>query len=270
MHDTDASAAATFADRYQSVLVPVIFEPWAEEMVRRADPQPGEHILDLACGTGVVTRRLLAQAVRPGRLAAVDHSADMLAVAGRLSPAAEPPVEWIEADAARLPFADDSFDLALCQQALQFFPDRAAALSDLHRVLKPTGRAIFCVQRDLAVNPMLAAQASALETCVGPEAGAAVRAICGLPQADVLQRLFAAAGFRDIRIDSVSLTLSHPNARAFAAGAMGGMHTGDKLSGLSETRIEQAIEAFLAALGPCYDGTAMTFPHVSHVVEARA
>lgn len=269
MNDAE-DQTVTFADRYQSVLVPVIFEPWAAEMLRRAAPHPGDHILDLACGTGVVTRMIAAMEFKPGSLTAVDHSADMLAVARSLAETNAPTAAWVEADAANLPFDDDRFDLAYCQQALQFFPDRLAALRDLRRVLKPGARAAFCVQQEIEVNPMLRAQARALDAHVGASAGDAVRAICSLPDGTELQDLFQDAGFRDIEVTPVTLTLSHPDARAFAAGAMGGMHTGDKLSGLEQTRIETAVEAFLDGLGDCYDGTGMRFPHRSNVVLAVA
>ncbi|WP_172330226.1 class I SAM-dependent methyltransferase [Mangrovicoccus sp. HB161399] len=264
-----AGPGAAFAERYQSVLVPVIFEPWARELVRRGAPRPGEDILDLACGTGAVTREAAARRGGGGRLAAADHSAGMLEVARMQAEAQGLQAEWLEADAAALPFGDDAFDVAFCQQALQFFPDRPAALRELHRVLRPGGRAVFCVQRELEANPMLQAQEAALARHAGPEAAAAVRAICGLPDAEEILQLFAGAGFRDVALESVAMELHHPDAREFAAGAMGGMHTGDKLTGIGGERAAQAVDDFLAGLGPCFDGTGMRFPHVSHVIEAR-
>lgn len=266
----DGQQPQTFADRYQSVLVPVIFEPWAREIIRRGEPSDGEHILDLACGTGVVTRQILASGTAPGSVTGADHSAGMLEVARRIASEMGLDAEWVEADAADLPFEDDHFDLAFCEQALQFFPDRPAAMRELRRVLKPGGRAVFCVQRELEANPMLRAQAHALERHVDADAGAAVRAICGLPDAGELRSLFEGAGFDEVNVESVTLDLWHPDARAFAAGAMGGMHTGDKLTGLAEAKIERAIDAFLEGLGECREGTGMRFPHVSNVVTARA
>lgn len=258
----------TFADRYQSVLVPVIFEPWARELIRRADPQAGDHVLDLACGTGVVTRQLAKLAPNLGSLTGVDHSDEMLDVARVLSAETGLNAVWVEADVAELPFDEDCFDLAFCQQALQFFPDRLAALLELRRVLKPGGQVTCCVQQELDVNPMLKAQADALDAHVGEKAGDAVRAICGLPDGDELRRLFEDADFQDVEVQSTTLVLHHPDAKAFAEGAMGGMHTGDKLSGLAEGAVERAVEAFLLGLGDCLDGTAMSFPHASNVITA--
>ena len=127
----------------------------------------------------------------------------------------------------------------------------------------------FCIQCELGVNPMLRAQAVTLEHYAGADAADAVRAICGLSDRDVIWRLFEDAGFDDVLVESVSLTLHHPDARAYARGAMGGMHTGDKLGALSPREREAAYDMFLSELGDCFDGKAMTFPHVSHVVTAH-
>lgn len=261
---------STFADRYQSVLVPVIFEPWSRELIQRAEPQSGEHILDLACGTGVVTRQVAKRVSNSGSLVGVDHSVEMLGVARALATKSGLHAEWVEADAGSLPFDKNRFDIVFCQQALQFFPDRPAALLELHRVLKPGGRVACCVQQGLDVNPMLQAQAAALDAHVGKTAGDAVRAICGLSDGDEIRHLFEDAGFQNVEVQSTTLTLHHPDARAFAESAMGGMHTGDKLSGLADGAVERAVKAFLVGLGDCLHGNAMHFPHVSNVITARA
>jgi ubiquinone/menaquinone biosynthesis C-methylase UbiE len=265
-----STGSQNFATRYQSVLVPVIFEPWARELISRAALQGGEHILDLACGTGVVTREIAKSGASPGSLTAVDYSKDMLSVARDWASRSGLEAEWVEADAGDLPFKSNQFDVAFCQQALQFFPNQPGALRELRRVMKSGARVVICVQRELSVNPMLKSQAEALDKHVGRDAGAAVRAICSLSESDELLRLFEGAGFRDVKVESVSLDLYHPDGRAFAEGAMGGMHTGDKLTNLTEASIERAIDDFLAGLGGCYDGTTLNFPHVSNVISARA
>jgi len=264
-----SSKPSNFAERYQSVLVPVIFEHWAKELIRRAAPQDGEHILDLACGTGVVTRQIANSGILPASLTGADHNSEMLDVARELAKQDGLDAKWVEADAGRLPFEDNQFDLAFCQQALQFFPDQPGALRELRRVLKKGARVTFCVQRELSINPLLNSQASTLDKHVGPDAGAAVRAICSLSDAEKIRSLFEDAGFHDINIETVNLTLRHPDGRAFAAGAMGGMHTGDKMSKLAQAGIEEAIDDFLTGLGECFDGVALRFPHVSNVISAR-
>ena len=259
----------TFAERYDSVMVPVIFQPWAQELLQRQPPQNGDRIQDLACGTGAVIREVASHGIGFAKLAGVDMSAGMLAVAAEKASVNGIDAEWFEATAGDLPFPDGGFDLAYCQQALQFFPDRVGALRELHRVLARGGRVAFCVSRGLSENPLLMAQATALEKHVGAEAGAAVRAICQLSDPEEIRSNFEEAGFLDIQLETVSLTLHHPDGRAYAAGAMGGMHTGDKLSRLSEDDRNACFNDFLKELGPCFDGKAIRFPHVSNVVTAH-
>lgn len=268
-HDPKTGPLASFAERYEAFLVPVIFRPWARELIGRVRPRDAEDILDLACGTGVVAREIANSGVVPGHLAGVDISAQMLDVAREMAAKSGLDADWIEADARQLPFSDGRFDLAFCQQALQFFPDRLGTLKELRRVLAAGGRLAFCVQRELSCNPLLQSQAAALEKHVGPEAAEAVRAICRLSDADEVRTLFVDAGFQDVELETVSLDLYHPDGRAFAAGALGGMHTGDKLSQMSGKRQQQCIDDFLAGLGDCFNGTGIQFPHVSHVITAR-
>jgi ubiquinone/menaquinone biosynthesis C-methylase UbiE len=268
--DMEVADPQSFARRYDATLVPVIFRPWAQELIRRASPQDGEHVLDLGCGTGIVTIEVSQSGVSPASVTGVDHSADMLEVARKTAADLGVTADWIEADASQLPFPDHRFDLAFCQQALQFFPDRPAALRELRRVLVPGGRVAACVQCDLSENPLLRSQAEALDKHVGTEAGRAVRAICSLSDPNELRALFAVAQFEDITVEKVTLELHHPDGRAFAAGAMGGMHTGDKLGALGDAGRDKCIDDFLEGLGDHYSGGALRFPHVSLVVLARA
>ncbi|MBV7394238.1 class I SAM-dependent methyltransferase [Mameliella sediminis] len=269
MTGASETTAGAFARRYDSVMVPVIFQPWARELIARAAPKDGEDILDLACGTGAVTRELIATGRRFGSLTGADMSNDMLSVARETTGATGIEARFVQALAGELPFPDHSFDVAFCQQALQFFPDRHAALTDLRRVLRPGGRVAFCVTTGLEENPLLQAQAEALEHFAGPEAGRAVRAICGLVGGDRIRTLFDEAGFSNIRVERVGLMLHHPDGRAYAEGAMGGMHTGDKLSSLDRASRNACFELFLDRMGGCFDGKAIRFPHVSNVVTAQ-
>ncbi|WP_428673636.1 class I SAM-dependent methyltransferase [Roseibium sp.] len=268
--DSQSTEHDSFADRYDSVMVPVIFQPWAQELIRRMPPAEGGRILDLACGTGAVTREIIASGVSPKRLAGVDMSAGMLATAARKASDAGIEAEWYEADAGNLPFENDQFDTAYCQQAFQFFPDKVGALTELRRVLADGAGVAFCISRQLSENPLLQSQAAALEKHVGPDAGAAVRAICALSDPEEIRAYFNEAGFKNIEVETVSLELHHPDGRAYAAGAMGGMHTGDKLSQLSSEQQDACFNDFLTGLGDGFDGKAIRFPHVSNVVTATA
>ncbi|MBA3503265.1 MAG: methyltransferase domain-containing protein [Myxococcota bacterium] len=115
---------------YHEYLGPAIFRPCAELALALANIQPHEHVLDVACGTGIVT-----SLVRAARVVGIDLSPGMLEVAMRT-----PGVEWLQGSALALPLPDATFDVVLCQQGMQFFKDRAAAARELRRVC--TGRAV--------------------------------------------------------------------------------------------------------------------------------
>jgi len=264
----EEAAMDDFAENYDAVLVPGIFRPWAREMIGRVPPLNGIHILDLACGTVAVTREVVATGVSAASLTGVDLTPAMLNVARKRAAAAGITADWVEANAEALPFGESSFDLAYCQHALQFFPNPTHALKELRRVLRDGSSVAFCVSTGIDENPMLQSQAATMEKHIGKLAGNSVRAICRLSDADQIFEFFEDAGFGAINIEKVTLTLMHPDARASAAGAMGGMHTEDKLAELNSEQRDACFRDFLDGLGTFFDGQAMTFPHVSNVVTA--
>ena len=128
---------------YERYLVPAITSVWAADLIGRARPNPGEAALDIACGTGAVTR-LAAERMVSGRVVGLDFNPGMLAVA-RSVPNSGVAIEWFEGSALSLPFDDSSFDVVFCQLGLQFFPDRPLALREMKRVLVPSGRIALSV-----------------------------------------------------------------------------------------------------------------------------
>ena len=126
---------------YERHLASVVFEHWAQLLVETVGVRPGDAVLDVASGTGVVARRAARAAGRDGRVVAADISEAMLAQSA--SHAAVPDaakIEFLTASASDLPVPDESFDAVLCQQGLQFFPDRPAAIAEMRRVLRPGAR----------------------------------------------------------------------------------------------------------------------------------
>jgi SAM-dependent methyltransferase len=132
------------AASYEEYMVPMVFEPYAEDLVARVSSQLLGEVLETAAGTGVVTRKLAAlRANAPRAIVATDLSQAMLDHGRTL--AAGPLITWLQADAQALPFPDASFDLTLCQFGAMFFPDRARAYEEARRVLRKGGRFVFTV-----------------------------------------------------------------------------------------------------------------------------
>lgn len=209
------------AENYERDLVPALFEPWARDLVELADLQPGQRVLDLACGTGIVTR-LAAQ--RAGAVTGLDVNPDMLAVAERVAAEQGFAIEWRRASAVDTGLPDEAYDVGLCQQGLQFFPDRSAALRELRRVIVPGGRLALSVWCD-AGSPGYAPFFDALPRHVPELPGALtfLRAIFGLSDPDEVRDLLVEAGFRDVRVSRRTGTVrcASPEAwvRAFLKGA---------------------------------------------------
>lgn len=155
----DDAAAQLFRggvpDSYEQLMVPLMFQPFADDMVERAVARHPGAVLELAAGTGVVTRGLASALPPDSTVVATDLNAGMLAVAqsrGAPRAAGAADVVWQTADAQDLPFADESFDLVVCQFGIMFFPDRPAAHAQVHRVLRPGGTSLFSAWDSIALN----------------------------------------------------------------------------------------------------------------------
>jgi ubiquinone/menaquinone biosynthesis C-methylase UbiE len=162
------------AELYERYLVPTITSVWAADVIDRAKPQPSETVLDIACGTGAVTR-LAAGRVLTGRVVGLDFNVAMLSVARSMGSIGTP-IEWREGTALSLPFEDGTFNLVLCQLGLQFFPDRLRAPREIMRVLAPSGRVALSVYSAIERTPAAYAFVRALDHRLGPEASKIKRA----------------------------------------------------------------------------------------------
>jgi ubiquinone/menaquinone biosynthesis C-methylase UbiE len=193
----------TPAEIYETFMGPAIFRPLAQLFVRAAArPRAGERALDLACGTGMVARHLAPEVGPEGRVVGVDRNPGMLAVARSLAPPVGAKVDWVGGDAVALPLPGGSFDLVTCQQGLQFFPDRAAALEHVRRVLAPGGRVALALWRSIEHHPVFAELAEAELAHLGPLGVTYDDVVLpfSLSDPDEIRALLESAGFPEIRL----------------------------------------------------------------------
>lgn len=197
----------TAAENYQRFFVPAIGKPVSAPLLEAADVRPGERVLDVACGTGVVTR-LAAQLAGPdGAVAGLDLTPDMIDVARSTAAPAAPEIEWHVGDATSLPFPDASFDLVICQMGLMFM-DGAAAVAEMHRVLVPGGR--VAVSTPGRMQPPFEVLERAVVDHLGAELGGFVRAVFSMHEPAEVGRLLGDAGFADVAAREATVRLRLP------------------------------------------------------------
>jgi ubiquinone/menaquinone biosynthesis C-methylase UbiE len=209
------ASTRTPAEVYEEFFVPGMFAPCAGLLLAAAPPAAGHRVLDVACGTGVVARAAALLVGPEGAVTGVDVRPGMLAAAASTPAPEEPPIAWVEGDATALPFAGGSFDLVLCQQGLQFFPDRPAAAAELRRVLVPGGRAGIAVWQGFDRNDFFAAMAEVEArhlAQVGVDYGE-LAAPFALGDPEQLRVLLADAGFAEVRVEPRALTARFPAER---------------------------------------------------------
>lgn len=190
----------TGAELYETYFVAGMTGAWVPNSLALAAPRSGEQVLDVACGTGVMTRSL-ATAVGPGgRVVGLDAGAQMLAFArereGRRGDAA--PIEWREGDVGSLPFADETFDLVNCQFGLMLFPDKPTAVREMRRVLKPGGRLVVVTWGAIERCPGQAVMKATWTRRYGAERGRLFEMQHALSDPDRVRALLRDAGFREM------------------------------------------------------------------------
>jgi SAM-dependent methyltransferase len=194
---------------YERDMVPHVFGPCAQLLLSRLRPQPGERVLDAACGTGVVARGAARAVGVEGQVVGLDMNPSMLEVAEGVAAEEGVQVEWRLGRFEELPFPDGSFDLALCQHGLQFSPDRPAALGELHRVLRPGGRLGICTWQELERHPYLRSLNEVVERHTGIPA---LEAPFSLHDAAELRALLGGADFDEVRIEEETILARFPDA----------------------------------------------------------
>ena len=193
---------------YERELVGPLFRPWVEEILDEIRVATGDHVLDVACGTGVVARLAKERVGESGTVVGVDASPAMLAVARRTAPA----IDWREGDAGALPLsAGERFDAVVCQQGIQFFPDKLLAAREMHRALKPGGRLAVSVWRSDEESSVLRELRRVAERHLGPIADRRY----GFGDAAALDALLRQAGFRDVRSATLSRVIRFADGSAF-------------------------------------------------------
>ena len=259
----------TLPEAYDRFLRPLLFEPYAAYVAGRLEVGPAMRVLELACGTGIVTRALLARLPGDATVVATDLSEGMLAVAQQNVAPGDPRLAWQQVDALAPPFDDASFDAVICQFALMFFGDRAGALRHMRRVLRRDGQLLVATWDALERNPApRLAHETLLETF--PEHPPRFfETAFGCHDAAALEALVIGAGFSRVQVERVTLE----GTGASAADVASGLVLGSPVSvHLRERRLpaDRATTAVERAIAAAYGPGEVRVPLSAVVISARA
>lgn len=261
------------AQDYEKNVVTYTMIPVTAILLELASPQPGEQVVDVACGTGVVARQTAPRVGAAGTVVGVDINPAMLTVARSLPAPEGASIDWREGSASALPLPDRAFDLALCQAGLQFFPDRLAALREMHRVLRPGGRVALSVARSFEHNPASQIIWEAIARHLDTTPTVLARQF-SLGDAGELHALLESAGLTDVTIVARSYTVRQPRNPQLIAQILASLAAVlPALASFSEEERCAVAEAVELEIGPArqayVEGDEELYPTAFHIALAH-
>lgn len=261
----------TVPKAYDEFLVPRLFEPWGRLLLGEARLVPAQVVIDVATGPGTIAR-LAAPMLGPnGRIVATDIARPMLDIAEAKSPlTGAASIEYIESPAAPLGAPTRAFDVVLCQQGLQFFPDRPGALREMRRVLKPGGRAVIAVWAAIERNPFFAAVHTALSATTPPELADLMTAPFSWHNTEELKRVPAQAGFHDVQVLTRSLPLVFEDGLDQALRSFSATPVSVGVAALPQSMQDAFLDRFRSELMPLVVDGKIRAEMVSNIIVAHA
>ena len=258
------------SEAYERYIVQAFMQGWTHALLEMANLAAGARVLDVACGTGVVARLVAARVGQKGRVVGVDLNTGMLATA-RMLPQSPPgvSVEWREGNVTALPFPEAAFDAVLCQQGLQFFPNRPAALREMHRVLVDGGRLGLSVWRSADHSPCHTAIAESLGRRVGPDVVKRFLAIFSFGDENALRDLIEQAGFYDVKIVEHVLRRHLLAPAVSVPGLLASTPVGPDVAVLPAEVRDAIVTEVADRMRDYRDGDGITVPQATYLMTAR-
>jgi SAM-dependent methyltransferase len=259
--------STTAAEIYESQKVPSVFGPLASATFDAVSLPENGHALDVACGTGIIAKLLAKHLPGKGRIVGTDLNPAMIALAQKTMPASQHSIDWFVCDVGELPFEDGEFDIAFCQQGLQFFPDKPRALAEIARVLAPNGRLVLTCWR--AISPLFQEVSNSLNKRVSEKSAKQALHPFSFRDGEVIASLLRGAGFR--LTSASSLLVPRPLTPARAAirrEILASPYEKDLLEKGDEV-IDAIVADVDAALEQYRQGESLIIPQEAHLFEAE-
>jgi SAM-dependent methyltransferase len=260
------------AEAYEAKFVPSMFAECAVQLLDAVSPQPGDRLLDVACGTGIVARSAAAMVEPGGAVVGVDLNQAMLTVAGRVGP----DIDWRQGDAGALPFDDGEFDIVVSQMAFMFFPDRVAAFAEMGRVARADGTVAVMVPASIDAQPAYRPLLDIAAQHAGPDARALLDTYWNCGDLDALAATAGTAGLTITDRRTVTITARFESSDDFVATEVEGSPLIERIDDATYSRIKQQVAERLKQ----YETTRQIadqagrapfeIPLVCHILVARA
>ena len=252
---------------YEQYTVPTRTKPSAELMLDHLSLHEGDRVLDAACGTGIVTRLVAERFGNIGSIVGMDLNPGMLDVARANTPTTGIPIEWRQGDLCALPFPDSSFNVVLCNQGMQFVPDKSVALGEMRRVLVSHGRLAFTVWSEVSLY--FAALAEALRRYVSAEVEKSCLAPFMFRDAKTIRKLLDDAGFHAIKMQEMTFTRRYPASVKRVLEVIAGRPYARDVEAVSEETRMQIGQEVVDALQAYREGDDFVEPVKTHLIQAR-
>lgn len=253
--------SAEQAETYEERFVPALFQQWVEPVLEAAEPGPGDRLLDVACGTGVVARAAAGRVVPDGSVTGLDLNPAMLAVARRVAPQ----IDWREGDVAALPFAEDAFDVTTCQSAVFFFPDPTAALGEMARVTRRGGRVVVQSFSSLQAQPAYGPWVDMVSRHAGPDAIQLLGTYWSQGEPEVMRGRCADANLQVAAVDEHIRPAYFPNIETMVLTEVNATPLRDRLD---QTELDRILAESHEVLGQFVRDGRLVIPLAGYVLTA--
>lgn len=255
------------AETYESLKVPSVFRPLAKATLETISLPANANVLDIACGTGVICKLLTEHLPGAGRIVGTDLNPAMIEVARLTMPKSKHRVEWYACDVTELPFENEEFDIAFCQQGLQFFPDKPKALAEIRRALTPQGRFVLTCWR--TISPLFQAVADSLSKRVSEKAAKQAIGPFSFRDGDVIASLLAEANFRVMNVSSVTVNRRFESPRSSIRKEMLASPYEQELVEKDDETIDAVVADVCSALTEYRRGEILVIPQEAHLFQAE-
>ena len=268
MTERDKDFIGSIPEVYDTYLVPLIFETYAQDLAKRVAALDPTSVLETAAGSGVVTRALVPALSDEAQYTVTDLNQPMLDHAASKQ-ATDSRITWHQADAMALPFDDESFEVVVCQFGVMFYPDRMAGYSEAHRVLKPGGAMIFNVWDRIETNEF-ADVVTAAAASVFPDNPPLFlpRTPHGYHDKSLIREELGEAGFADVSYDSLDAISSAPSPRHPAIAYCQGTPLRNEIEERDANLLERVTERAAGAISDRFGAGHVTAKIRGHVITA--